>query len=296
MNRILPLLSVAITALFIISCSKEVSVDTTHASPAGASGNFRAKIDGKEWVADKVTEAVRLQGIISIAGISVDKKTVAITLLDSGVHTYTLSSTTINVAAYIDSSVADPTSLTTNAGINPGDAGGTLTITKIDESKKTISGTFQFTVFHPDNNQKKTFTEGVFADIPYSTDPIPGTGTGNGKDTFAVKVDGVLWKPGFALAANAGVQFTITGMEGTDKWLSLFFPGAITPGTYPIGDLFTPYSGSYNGLESTTGSLQILEYNTSARRIRGTFNFHAEDALGGNATELTEGYFSLSYY
>ena len=296
MSRVLPFLSVTLVALFIISCSKEVSVDTLNAAPAGVSGNFRAKIDGNDWVADKITEAARLQGIISIAGISNDHKTVVITLLDSGVHTYTLSNTTINVAAYVDSSAATPASLTTNAGINPGDAGGTVTITKIDESKKTISGTFQFAVFHPDNNRKKTFTEGVFTDIPYSTDPIPGSGAGNGKDTFAVKVDGVLWKPGFALAADAGTQFTITGMDGADKWLSLFFTGGITPGTYPMGDLFTPYSGSYNGINSTSGSLQILENNTSKKRIRGTFSFHAEDALGGNATELTEGYFSLSYY
>jgi len=165
MNRILPLLSVAITALFIISCSKEVSVDTTNASPAGVSGNFRAKIDGKEWVADKVTEAVRLQGIISIAGISVDKKTVAITLLDSGVHTYTLSSTTINVAAYIDSSVADPTSLTTNAGINPGDAGGTLKQTPANMIHGNTNG-LAFIVFM--NALFGTGSAGSFASIMLS--------------------------------------------------------------------------------------------------------------------------------
>jgi hypothetical protein len=45
-----------------------------------------------------------------------------------------------------------------------------------------------------------------------------------------------------------------------------------------------------------TGTLTILSNNTTTRRIRGNFNFHAEALLNPLLnTELTEGYFSVSY-
>src|SRR5215813_10348315 len=132
MNRVVSFLSVAISTLFFISCQKEVSVDTTNASPAGATGNFKAKIDGDQWIADKATGAWRLQGLINISGMSIDKKILSITLTDSGVHTYTLDDVSLNAAAYIDSAEANPLDFSTNQGVDPGDAGGTVTITKID--------------------------------------------------------------------------------------------------------------------------------------------------------------------
>src|SRR3954467_10075037 len=107
MNRILCFASVFIIALFFISCQKEKSVDTSN-SPAGTSGSFKATIDGKQWVADKVAGASRIQGLINISGMSTDKKILSITLTDSGTHTYTLDDASFNAAAYIDSSEATP--------------------------------------------------------------------------------------------------------------------------------------------------------------------------------------------
>lgn len=303
MNRILSVLSVTIITLFIISCQKEVSVDTTN-SPAGVTGNFKAKIDGNQWVADKATGAWRLQGLINISGISVDKKILSITLTDSGVHTYTLDDVSLNAAAYIDSSEVNPYDFSTNQGINPGDAGGTLTITKIDTDKKTISGTFQFSVFRQYDSQKRVFTEGSFTDISYGTTLPPAAAT----DTFHVKIDGTLWSPASLAAVStnnpAGSAIAISATEpAIQKTVGLIFPPDITPGSYTLDFFGGEYIGQYNpdtdpmhAKASTSGTLTILEHNTTTKRIRGTFNFHGEEILDpSQSAELTEGYFSVTY-
>jgi hypothetical protein len=39
---------------------------------------------------------------------------------------------------------------------------GTLTVTKLDEANQIVSGTFEFTILNPENNQIYHFTEGRF--------------------------------------------------------------------------------------------------------------------------------------
>lgn len=294
--------------IFFIGCQKEVdpSIIANPNNPNPVSGNFKAKIDGVQWVANSGAGGYRMLGLISLTGRSTDRKYLSITLTDSGVHNYTLDDMSMNAASYIDSSLPNAVNFTTNQGINPGDAGGVVNVTSIDAVNKTISGTFSFRVFRQMDGAQRTFTEGSFTNIPYATSLPPGAAT----DTFKVKIAGTLWVPPTVLGSKTPAvppltsQIVVTGTsaDGT-KSVGMFMPADITPGNYTL-DLFgATYIGLYNpdtdpnhSQGSMSGTLTILSHNTTTRRIRGNFSFHAEAILNPLLnTELTEGYFSVNY-
>ena len=289
------------------SCQKEVdpSIIANPNLPT-TTGNLKAKIDGTQWVANSAESASRMLGLINIGGRSTDRKYLTITLTDSGVHNYTLDNNSMNAAAYVDSSLSNVFSFTTNQGINPGDAGGFVNITSIDVANKRISGTFSFRVFRQMDGAQRTLTEGSFTNLPYTTTLPPGNAT----DTFKVKIAGTLWVPPTVLGSKTPAvppltsQIVVTGTstDGT-KSVGLFMPDGIAPGSYTFNLFGATYIGLYNpdtdpshSQGSMSGTLTILSHNTTTRRIRGNFNFHAEALLNPLLnTELTEGYFSVSY-
>jgi len=289
------------------SCQKEIDPSIiANPTPPGTTGNLKAKIDGTQWVANSYEGATRMLGLINIGGRSTDRKYLSITLTDSGVHNYTLDNMSMNAASYIDSNLANAVNFTTNQGIGPGDAGGFVNITSIDVANKRISGTFAFRVFRQMDGAQRTLTEGSFTNLPYVTSLPPSNST----DTFKVKIAGTLWVPPVILGSKTPAapplvpQIAITGTstDGT-KSVGMFMPLSITPGSYTF-DLFGgTYLGLYNpdtdpnhSQAAMSGTLTILSHNTTTRRIRGNFNFHAEALLNPLLnTELTEGYFSISY-
>lgn len=305
MKKIFTYLFLSVTGIFIFeSCQKEI--DWSTGTPDAVTGDFRAKIDGIQWVANSAAGAYRIGGLISISGRSSDKKYLTITLTDSGVHRYTLDDMSFNAASYIDSNLANPINFTTNQGVNPGDAGGTLEITSIDTVKKKISGTFSFKVFRQSDGLQRTMTQGSFTNLSYAITLPPTSGT----DTFNVKIAGTLWTPPTVVAVKTPSmppltsQIVITGTDATgSKAVGLFMPSDIIPGNYTLDFFGGTYIGQYNpdsnpsnSQASTSGTLTILSHNTTTRRIRGNFNFHAETILPPiQTTELTEGFFSVTY-
>lgn len=289
------------------SCQKEIDPSIiADPPPPGATGNLKAKIDGTQWVANSVESASRMLGFITIGGRSTDRKYLLIQLTDSGVHNYTLDNISLNAASYIDSNLANAVNFTTNQGSGPADAGGFVNITSIDAANKRISGTFSFRVFRQMDGAQRTLTEGSFTNLPYLT-TLPPT---NSTDTFRVKIAGTLWVPPIVLGSKTPAapplvpQIAITGTssDGT-KSVGMFMPLSIIPGNYTF-DLFGgTYLGLYNpdidpnhSQAAMSGTLTILSHNTTTRRIRGNFNFHAEALLNSSLnTELTDGYFSVSY-
>jgi hypothetical protein len=299
------LLLTGLTAIIFTACQKEVDFALTTNNQV--TGDFRAKIGGTQWVANKVAVADISGGMITLVGISTDKKMIGIIVDDNGVGTYTLDENSFfDVGTYTDSAETNPNAYSTNQGPNPGDAGGTLTITSIDATSKRISGTFSFKVYRQFDNAQKNITEGSFTNISYAPVAPPTNST----DTFRVKIGGTQWIPPMAIAAKTPAQppmpaqIVVTGTDLTSlKAVGLFMPADITPGSYTL-DLFgATYIGQYNpdsdpthSQASTTGTLTILEHNTTTKRIRGNFNFHAETILPPIiSSELTEGYFSMKY-
>lgn len=299
--RLASLLFVA-TSLFIYSCQKEIDGDiepTEPENPPTVSGNLKAKIEGTQWVADKIEAASKFGGYINITGISKDKRMLVITLVDSGVHNYKLTDATTNAAALSDSSIASPLIFRTVEGQYPMQSGGQLNLTSIDTIKKTISGTFSFKVFNSDNIVTKAITEGTFTNLSYATAMQPASST----DTFRVKLNGTSWAPASIAGATAlgKIGISATSSDAT-KTVGLALPANITPGTYKF-ELFGTYLGQYNPdtdplhtRTSVSGTLTILEHNTTTKRIRGNFSFRAEEPTNSaNFTNVSEGYFSVKY-
>ena len=305
MKQQLLLFFTAITTIFLFqSCQKEISFDDDNNS---VTGNFRAKIEGAQWVANKGYRANRVLGIISITGFSNDKKYITMTLRDSGVHRYTLSDATlINTATYIDSNETNQQAYTTNQGTYPAQSGGEVLITAIDTVNKKISGTFNFKVFRQADGQVKNFTEGSFTNITYSSALLPSNET----DTFRVKISGTQWIPPTIIAVKTPAvpplpaSIAITGSDAASgKSVGLVFPPDITPGNYIFDftggtylGIYNPNTNPQNAQVALLGTLQILSHNTTTKRVTGNFNFRSAELLNPLAfTILTEGYFSVTY-
>jgi hypothetical protein len=279
--------------VFLSSCQKELD-DTGSGS---ASGNFKAKIDGTWWVANKLATATKSFGFITITGISADKKALRILLLDSGVHTYDVDAASVNTAIFIDSSGSTIQTYTSAQATLPGQ----VHISSIDTAHKTMSGTFSFKTHHQTDTTEKSFTEGSFTNISYSSSlPIGGNPT----DTFHVKIGtAALWDAPVVLGVASGGQLAITGSDPTaSKSVALTMSSTITPGIYNFSltgttlGIYVPDADPNNIKISSLGTLTILEHNTTTKRIRGSFNFTASDIMNPlSFVLLTQGYFSITY-
>jgi len=285
--------SIIIASLTFFACRKEVSIETRN----GFSGDFRALIDGKMWIAaDSQKSATILGGLINIIGISADNKQLSITLDDTVVGTYTLNQATFSLAAYADASGSY--AFATNGGTDTSQAGGTVTVTEIDKVHKTISGVFSFKVYRDADKRQIVITQGVFYKLPYASTLPPSNGT----DTLTATIDGAAWKGQSISAISLTGQIAIVGskLDGTQA-VTLVMPQSITPGSYTLDFTGLTYMGLYNptpsaAFVSLSGTLTILDNNASTRRIRGNFQFQATDPVGtATPHQITKGHFSVQY-
>lgn len=306
MKKSTRLLMCLLMAFSILSCQKEVSEETLNGgSSGGVNGVLKMKIDGVQWVADQVATASIMAGYINITGVSKDKKYFTITLLDDEAKTYTLNPVVAEgVGALSDSAEFNNNSYATVQGDDPSLAGGTVTVTRIDEANKTISGTFQFKLFREEDSAQKVITEGVFENLKYETTLPPASST----DTFTVKIDGADWKAVSIFSTYTALtnQIAIAGNNAdATKTVGLTVPADITAAGSPYTLDFwgLTYIGLYNSsptlaLASESGTLTILEHNTTTRRIRGNFDFKASEIIPSTppkVANLTSGYFSVKY-
>lgn len=304
------LFSALLLVLCFTACQKEVTDTITGTSgPAGgASGSFTAMIDGVPWSATKGAFANfspagnGAPALLSIIGVGNDKKIMGLSLVDSGVHQYIFTDGNdgnYNAGYFQDSSLADVNSFASIG--SPTQPSGTATVQTIDRSKKTVSGTFSFIAYRELDGLKRTITNGVFTNIPYTEGG--GVPPASSKDTFNVTIDGTPFVPYSITGLSVGVTNSIavegSNQDGT-KTVGLNFPVNITPGTYTLDIFGATYMALYNTgggtLSSLSGTLKILEHNTATKRVRGNFAFKGEDISGLLPdAQLTNGYFSVTY-
>lgn len=284
------------------SCQKEFTlspVDSSMITPPGGSssdtGSFTATIDGVKFIADEVSAAKTI-GVIAIAGRSSSGERIVLRVADSAVHTYSLTiNSATNAGAY---SKDTANAYTTNGGNTAEMSGGILSITNIDTVRKTMSGTFSMKVYRPWDETQKNITEGVFANIPYETTPLPPA---NATDSFRVKIDGTDFPVEFITAVSFYGKISVSGSdENVGKTVGITVPDNVTPGTYTLSIFGPDYIGQYNAsssifMSASSGTVTILEHNTTSKRIRGSFNFSAKEIADTSTANITEGYFSVVY-
>ncbi len=299
MKYIIGLLFIINISFGTTSCQKEFTISEVDSSlitpPVTGSGSFTATIDGVKFIANKASGAVKSIGAIAIVGQSVTGEQIVLRVADSGVYKYTLDINSFtNVGAYSKDSAY---SYSTIEGSTLAQSGGTLSITSIDTVKKTMSGTFSMKVYRQFDDKQKNITEGVFINIPYTTDALPPV---NVTDTFQVKIDGTA----FPVVSIIGVSFygkisISSSDQNIGKTVAVTVPSNVTAGSYTFSTFGPDYIGQYNVgttyMSASSGTVTILEHNTTTKRIRGNFNFSAKEIGGTQSANLTEGYFSVVY-
>jgi hypothetical protein len=291
---------IGLALLSIFACQKEKSFEKSTGNGGNAGADFRAKINNVPWVAANNTRGASIiGGFINITGISSDNKQISITLNGTSAGNYTLVQNSFNVGTFIDGNSVNTFAYATNQGQDTTQAGGTVVITEINATNKTISGNFHFKVFRDMDQQQLMITEGVFTNLAYITSLPPASTS----DSFFVKVDGTGWNPPSITASISMGKLIIAASEqNASRSLGLVMPQDVTVGLHQMdfgtGNFFGEYNPNPSSflVSDTSGTLTIIENNTSTRRIKGTFQFKANDQSGGSQTAmLTEGSFSVGY-
>lgn len=271
------------------SCKK----DDSSSSPTTTASVMSAKIDGVSWtsLSNQTTSSI-LNHASTCTGIAADSSRINFTILQNVAlnGTYNIGFTSGNVATYATTS-------TSVVWLSNGDptCTGTLKVTGLNPTTKRISGTFSFKGYRASDNTYKNITTGVFTNVPYQT------GISNGSNTFNVKIDNVNWVPTFITGYSSigFINVEASGL-GLDKSVLLFFPDTIMAGTYSLGgpNSFNAYYSpdTISTFIATNGTLSISSHNTTTKKIIGTFNFNAVDAIGGVTTHsITNGAFNIIY-
>jgi len=282
---------------FAIACEDDRSLtpNPSFNGAQGSSGAIRAEFNGEKFEA-KVVGASRIGGLINITG-QADKYSITITLDDQGVATYSLDDNSLlSAMALSDGSQFD--SFTSNRDSL---SGGTVKIASIDESNKTMSGTFEARLRKEDSTEV-IVTNGEFIDVKYTTET--NTGGGSSNNSFSAKVDGVDWNANSITAVVNGGKLGVTGISNnSEQSIILFLPPETPTGTFNLvtfGEYDAQFHLTSQGLVKTAESGTVtIESHEIGKEISGSFSFVA----GGGAfapmdsvdINITEGKFKAAY-
>jgi hypothetical protein len=146
---------ILIAALLFVSCEEDILELFPEMS---------AEIDGVEWNSIARVNKMNDNNIV-ISGVSLGGETILLTINGTTEGTYDIVDAPPGlVAAYNESELAD----INNPDLSNAYLGviGTVTLSEVNTSKKTLSGTFRFTATRVSDT--KDITAGVFEDIKYT--------------------------------------------------------------------------------------------------------------------------------
>lgn len=213
-----------------------------------------------------------LQGITGVEGLT-------ITLSNAAAGTYTLGGNGTNRAVFKDFLGSIYTT-------RPfGD--GQVIIQNVSEN--TFSGTFKFNAYRFGldtlNAQK-----GVFYKVPLNgtttEEPVPVVNLLN------ATIDGNPFSAQTITATDSNGFIVVNGTQDNQS-IFLSFPNTIENGDNPIGEgIIARYILNGQTLVAVSGTISIVNHNTTLNEISGTFSFETE---GPDGLEITQGQFNVAY-
>ncbi|MCC9065304.1 DUF6252 family protein [Flavobacterium piscisymbiosum] len=281
-------------------------------NPAGT-GVFKATVGGNAFVANG-SSAIVTDNFVLIAGIRTSNKDlIQITLPSNKVGTYTWANSKDDgekfVLSYGSVDTENPFISASNEvaeffGVKNYTDTAIVTITAVDKTKKTISGTFQFTGFRDlgdDKTETKIITNGSFTNIPYTeTAPVEES------DGFLnAKIDGVDFVENdidVASVSSSGVYpyFSIVGAKngGNEDSVRIGVSKSYGVGTYQASSVTLNGGGeelvnvanascTLDDLLYTTESGSLTITSKTATKIEGTFNFVVSNFTTGKKKTIT---------
>jgi hypothetical protein len=295
---------------FILAAFTFTSCDNEPIDPAidlddfGGGGNnggpivFKADFSGSTWNAT-TAQANISNGLISIIGArGASGEAFAFQILGTATGTYPANE---NLLVYTP---ANSEYSYWSLDVNNGQTNtGSITITEINTQNNTISGTFNFTGYWSDSTVSNilptVFTNGVFENIPFTTDGPAPSG-----DTFFAKVDGVEFVEDQIDAALitqvSGMpdQISIVGSKDNGDTVSLNIVRSLPVGTYQITG---PFGEEVNGkclandLLYTAQSGTVTISTKTATRISGTFSMVVQNFTTSETKTVSQGTFDVEY-
>lgn len=255
---------------------------------------FKVDFSGQTYVATSTIATVG-DGLITIGGLKgTNGEMVSIIIEGTAAGTYDASK------ALMDYNPGGASEYSyTNFNLGTGEESGTVTITSINTTNKTISGTFSFTGWwgnDEENLPSVAFTNGQFENIPY-TGGVP-----TGGEFFDATVDGQEFTyAGSDLAVavaggGGGTDIVSVNAYGDSHRLILTFPANITAGTYAFATGVADIKARYRDAEGVEyqidgGSLTIV--SNQGGWVKGNFSFQVKDDTGATIHTVTAGDFNL---
>ena len=280
--RLLSVIMVLFTAAGLISCETEQLDRDLLMTPTPGGGNnnapalFKVDIDGQPFVANTTMASIG-NGLTSIGGIkTATGETVTMTVQATTTGSY-------NNVVMIYSPDEDDEYGYANFNLSTMQTSGNVTITNINTTTRTISGTFSFTGWYGDEDANKppvVLTNGVFTNIPYTS----GT-PGETNDSLTATVDGtaINYVDDVVVTYSGPGQYIAIGGVGSDHIIYIFIKDDLTPGTYNIlPGLGSPVRAEYTNAADDdfagVGTLTII--SKTSTRIKGTYSFATSDPAG----------------
>jgi hypothetical protein len=238
-----------LTAFTFTSCENEpidsaINLDDFN-NGANGSALFKADFNGATWTAT-TTQAVISGNFIAISGVKVNGEGFGFLVEAPTTGTYAANT---NLLAYTPSG-SEYGYYSTNFN-NPEENTGSITITNINTTDKTLSGVFNFKGYWSDTIVNSIlpvqFANGVFQNIPYT----PQAQTG---DSFFAKIGGTEFVDVDILSTTISIgsqEFISIGAQNAAlNSITVSVKSSLGTGTYPI-----------TGNATTDGVQAIYDYN-----------------------------------
>lgn len=256
----------------------------------GATGtpSFAVKIDGTQYTANTYAATVG-NGLTSITGFKGTSGEYVSIVLDA-VATGTYDARAL--MAY--SPDGDEDNVYSNISLTEEEVSGTVTISQINTTNHTISGTFSFTGYR-DGVANKVFTEGKFENIPYTE-----AGTTPTDDVFRATVDGTAFTyEGTDLIVSVVNDNQVTLQAFGDNHEIELFINNLGVGTYPFSTTPTATAKAWftdaSDVKTAISNGTLIITNKTATRIAGTFSYTVTDTAGVTTHTVTGGTFDVEY-
>lgn len=230
------------------------------------------------------TEATLGIGLIRILGTDAQGRSMGIQVFGTTTGTYTGDQV---ILAYIgaENELLDYGSFDDTAIVE---------ITEIDTVNHTYTGTFSFTGQGDDDTDTMQFTNGVFTDVPYTTENLDG-------DMATSIIDGTSYdytnSIAYIVTVDTGSSGSVTfPLVGPDHWITLSLSTSQGVGNYPItagganSVTFKDAAGTeYDVAEGTIGIT-----SNAGNRIAGTYSVVVKNDAGETLHTIT-GTFDVDY-
>ena len=301
--------SFGVLALFfftsLLSCSSDSDGNST------ASSSISAKIDGQTWnsIQGGVTASVTslddegiTKNVLQVIAIKADQSTLTLQLpIDNLIEgTYTFDSESSGMLSY-----SNLTALSFYSSGAAPEGTFSITISNVNLTQNTISGTFSGTVYDfTESGDSKQITNGVFQNVKFGTTGVYSNGymslskNNGGVFTMSDATPGsskiLIIESSIDNSVNVnGYSLSIDNNFGIYR---VTFPKDVTPGTYDFtanGDFKAAYSNSNEEQDYAVSSGSITIVSHVGNTVKATFSFTA--TLGASTVNISQGELEVTH-